>query len=184
MSQSQQGDKNNNRGRLIIRKSGTETKGELLEMEASYPSHSAQPPYHYHPYQDEHFEVLSGKFCTKIGEVEHTYKIGEKFSVPKNTPHWMHNISDEEGSLLWQVRPAMKTQAFFETMWGLEADGKTNANGVPNILQLAVILHTYSDEFRTTNPPYLVQRILFALLSPIGKLLGYRAKYSQYSSEI
>jgi len=103
--------------------------------------------------------------------------------VPVNTPHWMHNISDEEGCLLWQVRPAMKTQAFLETMWGLEADNKSKTNGVPNILQLAVILREYSDEFRASSPSYPIQRILFAILAPIGRLLGYRARYARYSGE-
>jgi quercetin dioxygenase-like cupin family protein len=169
--------------RFIFHKTAADTNGELLEMEVSYPPHSGQPPDHYHPYQEERFEVLEGRFRTKIGEVMHTYETGEKFTVPKNTPHWMHNISDEEGCLLWQVRPAMKTQAFFETMWGLEADGKVNENGVPNLLQLAVILNEYSDEFRASSPPYWIQRILFGLLSPMGKLLGYRASYLRNSRE-
>jgi len=42
---------------LIFRKTGVDTDGELLEMEARYPTNSSQPPYHYHPYQEEHFEV-------------------------------------------------------------------------------------------------------------------------------
>jgi quercetin dioxygenase-like cupin family protein len=173
-----------NGGRLTIRKSGTDTNGDLLEMEVSYPPYSAKPAYHYHPYQEEHFEVLQGNFYIKIGDTERTYETGEKFNIPKNTAHWMHNISDEEGCLLWQVRPAMKTQAFLETMWGLEADSKTNANGVPNLLQLAVILREYSDEFRAFSPPYWIQCILFGILSPIGKLSGYRASYPKYHREI
>ena len=173
-----------NKARYIFHKTSADTNGEYLEMEVSYPPHSTQPPYHYHPYQEETFEVLQGKFRTKIGDIEHIYETGKKYRVPKNTPHWMHNISDHQGCLLWQVCPAMKTQTFFETMWGLEADGKFSKNGVPNPLQLAVILREYSDEFRISRPPYWIQRFLFGSLSPIGKLLGYRASYSQYSSNV
>ena len=169
--------------RFAFHKTATDTDGDLLEMEVFYHANSTQPPYHYHPYQEEYFDVLVGRFRTKIGEVEHTYETGEKFTVTKNTPHWMHNISDEEGCLLWQVRPAMRTQAFFETIWGLEADGKVNENGAPNRLQVAVILNEYSDEFRASSPPYWIQRILFGLLSPIGKLFGYRASYPEYSHD-
>lgn len=167
--------------RLIFRRTGADTNGELLEMEALYPPSSAQPPDHYHPYQEERFEVLQGKFRTKIDGVERTYETGETFTVPAKAPHWMHNISDTEGRLLWQVRPAMKTQAFFETMWGLEADGKTNANGVPSLLQLAVILREYADEFRASSPPYPLQRVLLGILTPIGRLLGYQPRYDRYS---
>lgn len=169
--------KNKKGGQLTIQITGEETNGELLEMKAVYPAHSDRPPFHYHPYQEEHFQVLKGKFRTKIGDVEYTYETGEQFDVPINTPHWMYNVSDEEGCLLWQVRPAMKTQAFLETMWGLEADGKFNAKGTPKLLQLAVILREYSNEFRAASPPYWVQRVLFGLLSPIGKLFGYQASY-------
>lgn len=167
---------------LVIRKTAAETDGELLEMEATYPPNSSQPPYHYHPIQSEQFEVLSGRFRVKIGETEKTYEVGDKFTVPMNIPHWMHNISDFEGRLNWQVRPALKTQEFLETMWGLSADGKTNSEGVPNLLQLAVILNEYTDEFRASSPPYIIQRILFAVLAPIGRLFGYRPKYARYST--
>ncbi len=169
--------------RLIIRQSSADTQGELLQMEAVYPPNSPQPPDHTHPYQEEQFQVLQGSFRADIGGVTHTYTAGETFTVPANTPHWMHNISHEEGRLLWQVRPALQTQAFLETMWGLAADGQTNANGVPNLLQLAVILHTYANEFRPSKPPYLVQRILFGILAPLGSLLGYRARYEKYSGK-
>lgn len=167
--------------RLTIRQSSADTGGALLEMEAVYPPNSPQPAYHYHPYQEEQFQVLQGTFRAKIGGVVHTYMPGETYTVPANTPHWMHNVSSEEGRLLWQVRPALRTQAFLETMWGLDADGKTNASGVPNLLQLAVTLHAFSDEFRASNPPYLVQRILFGVLAPLGRLRGYRATYAKAS---
>ncbi len=106
---------NNAQQRFIFHKTGAESDGEIIEMEVTYPPHSTQPQYHYHPFQEEHFEVLNGLFRTKIGDLENTYQSGEEFTIPKNTPHWMHNISTEEGRLLWQIRPALKSQAFFET---------------------------------------------------------------------
>jgi quercetin dioxygenase-like cupin family protein len=143
---------------LIILKSAADTQGELLEVEATYPANSPQPPYHFHPYQEEQFEVLKGKFRVKINQGEIICQVGDRFSVPVSAPHWMHNISNSPGQLNWQVRPALKTQSFLETMWGLNVDGNTNPKGVPNLLQLAVILNTYSKEFRATIPPYFIQR--------------------------
>ena len=166
--------------RLIFLTTAEESNGELLVMEASYNPNSPRPPLHYHPYQEETFQVLSGTFRVRVGETEATFETGDEFTVPAGTPHWMHNIGDEEGRLYWEIRPAMKSQAFFETMWGLASAGKTNADGVPNILQLAVILDAYRDEFRASKPPYFVQRILFAVLAPIGRLLGYRAFFDRY----
>jgi quercetin dioxygenase-like cupin family protein len=167
--------------RLVITKTGMETNGALLEMEATYQPHSPQPPLHYHPQQEERFEVMSGTFRVQIGQQELTFETGETFTVPPGTPHWMHNVSYEEGRLRWQVRPALKSQHFFETMWGLAADGKVTESGTPSLTQLAVILLAYRNEFRASSPPYWVQLILFAVLAPIGILRGYRARYDKYS---
>lgn len=171
------------KSRLIVRQSGADTDGALLELEARYPPNSPQPPSHFHPHQEERFQVMSGTFRARIGGSERTYAAGESFTVPANTPHWMHNVGEEEGRLLWQVRPALRTQAFLETMWGLEANGKTNAGGVPNLLQLAVILHEYAGEFRASSPPYAVQRVLFGILAPLGRLAGYQPMYDRTGKE-
>ena len=169
--------------RLIFRKTGEETNGELLEMEAVYNPNSSRPPSHYHPYQEEQFRVLSGTFRVWRAGNEEVFEAGDEFSVPPGTPHAMHNVSDEEGRLLWQIRPAMRTQQLFETLWGLAADGKSGPDGVPNILQLAVILDEYRDELRPSRPPYFVQRLLFTPLAAFARRYGYRAKYERYSGE-
>jgi hypothetical protein len=77
----------------------------------------------------------------------------------------------------WQTRPALKTEAFFETIWGLAKDGKVNDKGVPTLLRVALIAREYEDVFRLASPPWAVQRLLFGSLAPIGILLGYRAEY-------
>jgi quercetin dioxygenase-like cupin family protein len=164
--------------RLKFLKTAADTNGELLEMEAAYNPNSRQPPLHTHPKQEEKFEVLSGTFRVRIGDEEHTFETGDKFSVPVNTPHWMYNMSDQEGRLRWEIRPAMKSQDFFATIWGLSADA------LPNIIHYAVILNEYRNEFRASNPPYVLQRILFTILAPIGRRMGYKARYEKYGGEL
>ena len=68
--------------RLIILKTATETNGQLLEMEAIYNPNSPRPPLHYHPYQEEQFQVLSGAFRVKVGKGERTCVTGDEFTVP------------------------------------------------------------------------------------------------------
>jgi hypothetical protein len=48
--------------RMIVRKTAGDTGGAYLEVESVYtkPS-SSRPPAHYHPHQEERFEVLSGR---------------------------------------------------------------------------------------------------------------------------
>ena len=65
----------------------------------------------------------------------------------------------------------------FETICGLARDEKTNGKGTPNLLQAAVIARSYAGEFRLATPPWPVQQLLFAILAPIGRLLGHRPTY-------
>ena len=58
-------------------------------------------------------------------------------------------------------------------MYGLAEAGKTDEQGRPNLLHMAVIGRKHLDDFalagrRTTC------KVLFALLAPIGRLFGYR----------
>jgi quercetin dioxygenase-like cupin family protein len=163
--------------RLVFRETSRETGGELLRVEAVYtrPTRS-RPPVHCHPRQEERFEVLSGTLRAVVGGEERSYDAGEAFIVPPGTPHEMW--SEEEGVRVdWQTRPALRTEGFFETVWGLAQDGKTDGSGRPGLLQAAVIARAYADEFRLARPPWPVQRAVFGALAPVGRLLGCRAEY-------
>lgn len=159
--------------RIVFRKTAGETGGDLLEVEAVYTKPTpSRPPLHYHPRQSERFEVLSGTLEVLVDGKRRALAEGEVLTVPPGTPHAMW--SEESGTrVTWQTRPAMKTEAFFETLWGLARDGETNAKGAPNLLRMAVIAREFADEFRLASPPWPVQRALFAALAPAGRLLGY-----------
>jgi quercetin dioxygenase-like cupin family protein len=163
---------------LTFRQTSRATIGALLEVEVVYRPHATPPPFHYHPFQEERFQVLAGTIHTVIGNHTQTYGPGDTFVVPAGISHAMHNTSPEAGRVVWQIRPALRTETFFETLWGLARDGKTNAQGVPQLLQLAVLLDTYAQEFRLTKPPYALQRPLWAILARIGRWKGYQSRYT------
>jgi len=163
--------------RIIFQKTSDDTNGELLEVESVYTKLTpSRPPLHYHPAQEEVFYVLAGELCVIIGGGRKTLVEGEKLIVPRGTPHtmWAENAGVRVD---WQTRPALGTESFFETIYGLAQDGKVNSKGAPNLLRSAVILRSYSREFRLASPPQPVQRLFFAVLAPIGKLLGYRPAF-------
>ncbi|QBD80362.1 cupin domain-containing protein [Ktedonosporobacter rubrisoli] len=165
--------------RLIFRQTARDSKSELVEVEAHYRSYSEAPPEHLHPEQEEYFEILAGSIDTKINGQERRYEAGESFRIPAGIVHQMWNGDSTEARLLWQTRPALHTEDFFAIMWGLAQAGKTNKAGLPNLLQLAVILQQYRREFRPLKPPSFVQNIVFAFLAPLGRLCGYRAILSK-----
>ena len=71
--------------------------------------------------------------------------------------------------------PAGTYEGFLETMYGLAEAGKTDEQGRPNLLHMAVIGRKHLDDSALARPTYHVQKVLFALLAPIGRLFGYRA---------
>ena len=75
---------------LIFRKTAGDTGGELLEVESIYTKPSpSRPPLHYHPRQEERFEVLSGELQTLIDGEERTLTEGEDLVIPPRIPHGM-----------------------------------------------------------------------------------------------
>ncbi|HZA59890.1 MAG TPA: cupin domain-containing protein [Solirubrobacterales bacterium] len=66
-----------------------ESTPELLEVEATYGPASKEPPKHYHPSQDEHFEVLEGSVRVQAGDDARTLGAGEVIDIPRRTVHQM-----------------------------------------------------------------------------------------------
>src|SRR3954452_15204617 len=85
---------------------------DLLEVEARYRGDAPLAQAHYHPNQDEHFEVLEGKIHAVIYGVEQWYDKGEEFDVAAGVPHQM--AAEGPTRLLWQVRHALRTAKFFQ----------------------------------------------------------------------
>ena len=71
--------------------------------------------------------MLEGELRARIGDVERAVRAGDTLEVPAGTPHAMWNPGPGRARAVWQTRPALKTEAFFEMVWGLAQ--KANANG-------------------------------------------------------
>lgn len=159
---------------------GKETNGKSLEMESVYNSRSKEPLAHYHPFQEEDFTVLEGELTVYIDGQQRTLKKGDTLHIPANKVHSMWNNSDNKTIVHWKVQPAMETEHLLETTAGLAGDGKTNNDGMPDILQVSLMINKYSTVFRLAKPPYIVQKILFAILTPFAYLAGYKPTYKKY----
>jgi hypothetical protein len=127
---------------LHLVRTGAETDGELLEMEATYPGSDALPPEHLHPQQTERFEVLEGSIRAIIGGTEHRYEAGQVFEVPPGTPHRLG--AEEPARMRWETRPALRTAEFFERLFG---DGPGSASAAESVPEFFA---EFSDEFRLT----------------------------------
>jgi quercetin dioxygenase-like cupin family protein len=167
------------RERIVIRKSGRDTRGELTQADFYIQPGGFVAAEHIHPQQEERFAVIAGTLRGRVAGRELTGGPGEQVVVPAGTPHTWWNSGDDELHVLVEVRPALRLESWFETFFGLAQDGKVNPRtGLPNLLQLAVLLRAYRNELILARPPPLVQTVLFGLLASIGRLLGYKAEYS------
>jgi quercetin dioxygenase-like cupin family protein len=170
--------------RILYLKTAQDTDGELLSLDL-FVSPRGGNPLHVHPLQEEYFKAVSGTLGVQIGDEHRCLREGEEAVVPPGTPHrWWNDSDEEEAHVLAELRPALNTETFFETGYGLARDGKTDENNVPNILQQAVTLTGINKgEIYLASPPVAVQKALLAALAPVGRLLGYKDHYPRYSAE-
>lgn len=134
-----------------------ETDGERVVIEIFYQGTGIMPPEHFHPNQTERFDVLEGEILAVVDGKEMTLKPGDSFDVPAGTTHQMW--CDVPSRQRWTTTPALKTENFFETMWGLQKDSKAGAPA-PSLAQTALTLRHFAEEFRLTSPPPPLQELL------------------------
>jgi quercetin dioxygenase-like cupin family protein len=167
--------------RIVFRKRSRDTGGELLEMNLYLAPKGFIAAPHVHPNQEERFEISGVPVMFNVAGKERLYQPGEVAVVPPSTPHVWWNPSQEEAATLIQFRPALDTETFFETFFGLAADGKVGTNGLPNPLQMMVLARAYKREMQLAPPAQWVLGPIAVLLAPIGRALGYRGRYDRYS---
>ena len=167
------------RTRIIFRKTAQDTAGEVLQFEQFVQPNAPATVYHIHPKQAEFFRVVSGKMGVRVNGQTQILEAGAEVTVPPNTPHAMWNAGEDTLHQVIELRPALRSETFFETIVGLERDGKLPEKGVPNILQMSLVLLAYNNPL--AQLPHILQTPLFAVLAAIGWLLGYRSWYRRYS---
>lgn len=157
-----------------------DTGGKWLEMESTYMAGSLEPPAHYHPLQEEYFTVISGELTLRVEGQLMNLKAGDELHIPARTIHAMWNASGEKTVVNWKVIPALNTEYLLETGMGLAAEGKTDSKGMPRFLQVVLMADRFNTEFRLSRPPFVLQKLVFTMLKPIGRLAGYREIYQRY----
>ena len=163
-----------------ILQSSRDTDDGSLRFDYSAPP-GANVSEHVHRDQEERFEVLSGTLGIGVGGRELTLTPGQKAVGPPGVPHaWWNPSGSEEVRFLGGIRPGLPVETMLETVVGLMREGKSIGPVPRNPLQLAVL----ADEVGSWLELRPGERVLFApvvALASIGRLLGYRARYPEYS---
>ena len=82
--------------------------------------------------------------------------------------------------MIVEMRPGRRMEQLVTTLFSLAREGKTNKQGVPNPFQMAIIAQEFADVVVFLKPSRSIQKLLFGMLAPVGRLLGYKAIYPHH----
>ncbi len=135
---------------------------------------------HWHPSLEERFLIIKGKVGFYLDGEETILGPGEHATVKRNVVHDWWQVGDEPAEALVEVAPGVRFLEMVGTLFGLSRDGKVNAKGMPDPLQLAAMAHEYSDTVVFTKPPAAVRKTVIPLLAAVGRARGRRPMYEKY----
>jgi mannose-6-phosphate isomerase-like protein (cupin superfamily) len=135
---------------------------------------------HVHDHLAEHLEVRAGRITFVLDGEERTLAAQEQLTVVPGTWHRWRNAGEGEVQVRVRIEPAMRFEEAILVVWGLCADGHTNAEGRPSSLFGALVATRYRREVRFRRPPDAVQRLLFPPLAALARLRGLERTVDRY----
>ena len=167
--------------RAVARVGTEESGGELLEVDLYVRPGGAVVGEHVHPAIEEAFTVTRGRVGFRIAGHETIAELNKRLVVPPSVAHDWWNAGEDEAHVIVEIRPGLRFEEMAKNLHGLAQDGKTNAKGMPNLLQGAILAREFEDVMYFTKPPRVVQRLLFGPLALTARALGYKGRYPKYA---
>ena len=149
---------------------------EVLEVEGTWGPGGSPPPKHYHPAQDELFEVIEGTLRSRVDGAERDLGPADQLEIGRGTVHQMWNPGGIPARAVWQTRPAGRTEQWFRAIDRFHREGRVGSNGMPGPLAFGVLLTEYDDVFRLAVPAEPVVRGGLSALAVVGRARGYDAR--------
>jgi mannose-6-phosphate isomerase-like protein (cupin superfamily) len=176
------------RSRLVTLPGETGGSRFVLEyIDQPFAGEQAVPP-HIHTAVTETFEILRGVARYRLGSETKTARAGDRVVMPPMVTH-VHPWSDSSEELhVRQIAEASPPdlpglnagiQAAI-TIQGLAKAGRVNSKGLPNLLQLGVLIDKTMPATYLAGPPMVLQRVLFGMMGWLGRLAGYKTSYPEY----
>ena len=143
-------------------------------MLATFPPGVPKPPDHFHPRQEERFELLDGVLELRVAGARRQLHAGDTLTIPPGTRHAMWTTATTAARVLWHTRPALRSAEFFAATVKLAAEGRIRRNGTPDIWDSALLLRTYRDEFQLGLLPPVMMSIVVTMLAAVARMMGRR----------
>ncbi|WP_051799325.1 cupin domain-containing protein [Catenuloplanes japonicus] len=118
-----------------------ETGGEYVEAQVSIPAGDPGPPRHFHTGFEETFTAVEGVLFMDLGDRRGLrLRPGESVHVERNVRHRYFNDGDQTAVFRFVARPGTAYEMGIRAGFGLAADGRTDARGIPrNWLETALV---------------------------------------------
>ena len=94
--------------------------------------------------------MLEGEVRVRVEGQERALGEGQELTLAPGTVHTMWNPAPRPARLIWQTRPALRTESFFEALWAPAGDPGWAPPEGPRALEL---LSEFEAEFRLADPP-------------------------------
>ena len=145
------------------------------------PGRANGPPMHYHLDFEETFTCLEGTLYLDVGDRRRVaLRPGEFAHVPVGLPHRYYNDSDEPCVFSVIATPGRIYEDSIRVAYGLAADGRTTAGGIPrHPLDLALSL-ALSGSYLAGVPLWL-QKGAARLGTLIARLIRYESGFGRYT---
>jgi quercetin dioxygenase-like cupin family protein len=135
---------------------------------------------HVHDHCYENIELQAGRVAFSINGEMRTVIAGEQVTVAPGTWHQWWNASGGEVRARVRIEPAMRFQEAILVLWGLCADGHTDAEGRPAPLLGALLATRYREELRFRQPPDVAQRLVLPRLAALARRRGLDRTLDRY----
>jgi mannose-6-phosphate isomerase-like protein (cupin superfamily) len=135
---------------------------------------------HVHDHLAEHIEVRAGRVAFLFGGEQRMLAVGEHATVSPGTWHRWWNPGEDEVRARVRVEPALRFEEAILVIWGLCADGHTNAEGRPSPLFGALLATRFRREVRFRQPPDVVQRLVFPQVAALARRRGLERAIDRY----
>jgi mannose-6-phosphate isomerase-like protein (cupin superfamily) len=163
--------------RIIRREQG------LIWSELTMEPHAPGPPPHVHTTFSERFRVERGTVSVRHGEEVVQLHKGEEFLVAPGVVHKPFNQTDQVAVVSSPLTPeyALPEQfgIFLSQAYGFFDATPDNGHPPRALLQMSRFSPAYDSWLG--GPPVVLQRIVYWLIGPIARLLGYRTYYAEYA---
>jgi quercetin dioxygenase-like cupin family protein len=158
-------------------------EGDILRVEMWTEPGGGVSIEHFHPRQEERFEVLEGEITFRVNGEKRRVGSGEWLVAEPGVRHTFENTGRGVAHHVSEAQPALELQGFIEEAAALARAGKYTRRGTPKglgaLLEASEMAERYRETVVLTVPPPTIQRILLPPLARLQRRRGSRAGRKQ-----